>query len=45
MNGNHAVVNVNNIYIGSRSIGFVKLTAGGARQIIFGILFRLAPGT
>ena len=43
MNGDHAVVNVNNIYIGSPSIGIVKLGPGGVLEIIFEILFRFAP--
>src|SRR5262249_16226963 len=38
-----AVVNVNNIYINSPTIGFVKRAAGPVRQLIFGILFRAAP--
>src|SRR5262249_12718487 len=41
----HAVVNVNNIYIGIPSRVFVKAPACRSRRIIFGTLFWLAPGT
>src|ERR1700741_1928642 len=41
----HAVVNVNNIYIDSPTIGIVKRAVRGVPPIIFGILFRAAPRT
>src|SRR4029453_14550466 len=41
----HAVVNVNNIYIDSPTVGIVKRAVRRAPPIIFEILFRTAPRT